>query len=220
MPETKPASASQTLSRGLTALELLAEADKPLSIVELAKRLGLHRSIAYRLVRTLEEHRLVVRNATGELELGAQLAILARNVARDLQSAALPELTLIANELRMTAFIAMLDTVTNEAVTLTSVEPRHADAVVGQRPGNRHPIDRGAPGRAIRCQLGAETPAQPYETSHDEVVPGLSSVAVPLAVPGQQPAALAVVYLTGPADIDAVGARLQRGAAAIRDHLS
>jgi DNA-binding IclR family transcriptional regulator len=141
MKETGRAAGSQTLSRGLTALEVLAAAEKPLTIAELSARLQLHRSITYRIVRTLEDHRLVVRNAGGELELGPRLAGLARNVARDLQSAALPELTTLSNELGMTAFIATLDGNTEEAVTLVSVEPRHADAVVAQRPGNRHPVD-------------------------------------------------------------------------------
>ena len=219
MTETRQSTSSQTLSRGLTALEVLAEADKPLTIGELSERLQLHRSITYRIVRTLEDHRLVVRSLTGELELGAGLVGLARNVARDLQSAGLPELTLIANELRMTAFIATLDSDTNEAVTLASVEPRHADAFIAQRPGNRHSVDHGAPGRAIRRQLRGETPARAYETSHDEVIPGLSSVAVPLAVPGQHPAAIAVVYLTRPTNVDAIGARLEQAAQAIREDL-
>ncbi|MBB1154741.1 MULTISPECIES: IclR family transcriptional regulator [Amycolatopsis] len=216
MTEAKQAAGSQTLSRGLTALEVLAEADAPLSIGELASRLGLHRSIAYRIVRTLEDHGLVVRGANGELELGARLAALARNVSRDLQSTALPELTVLANELGMTAFLATLDG-EDSVVTLASVEPRQATAAVAQRPGSRHPITDGAPGRAILQQLRGEK--TPYETSHDEVIPGLSSIAVPLAVPGQHPAALAVVYLTGPADISAIGARLARAAQVIRAEL-
>lgn len=43
---------SQTLSRGIRALEILAAADRPLSIAELAEALGVHRSIAYRILRT------------------------------------------------------------------------------------------------------------------------------------------------------------------------
>ena len=53
-------SGSQTLSRGLTALALLADHGSQ-TIQSLADLLGVHRSVAYRLVRTLEEHRLVVR---------------------------------------------------------------------------------------------------------------------------------------------------------------
>lgn len=214
MAESKGGSALQTLSRGITALELLAEADGPISITDLAARLGLHRSITYRIVRTLEGHGLVRRDAGGDLELGASLATLARNVSRDLQTAALPELTELANELGMTAFLAVLDH--DDAVTLVSVEPRAAVAAVAQRPGTRHPLDRGAPGRAVGRLVHRQTDDKPYETSHDEVIQGLSSVAVPLEVAGLQPAAIAVVYLTGPADVPAIGRRLAEAAREVR----
>ncbi|HET9082218.1 MAG TPA: helix-turn-helix domain-containing protein [Trebonia sp.] len=220
---------SQTLSRGLSALEVIAGTDQPIGIAELAARLGLHRSITYRIVRTLEEHRLVVRTPSGGLVPGTRLAALARAVARDLQSAALPELTAVANELGMTAFVAVLDA--DEVIALVSVEPRHAVAPVAQRPGTRHPLHRGAPGAAIqaaltpqeRAALGDERlrdetffAAFPgYATSHDEVIKGMSSVAVPLRVSGQPAAAIAVVYLDRSTDAAAVGERLGRAAAAV-----
>ena len=147
--------ASQTLSRGLRAIEILAESADGLSIDELAGALGLHRSIAYRIVRTLERHRLVRRDAQGRVQLGPRLAALARNVDRDLQSAAVPVLTGLARELAMTAFVVVLDG--DECVTLVSVEPPHSVAVVAQRPGTRHPLEAGAPGIAIQSIL---TPAQ------------------------------------------------------------
>jgi len=220
---------SQTLSRGLSALEIIAEADQPIPMAELATRLGLHRSITYRIVRTLQEHRLVVRTAAGGLVPGTRLASLARTVARDLQSAALPELTAVANELGMTAFVAVLDA--DQVVALVSVEPRHAVAPVAQRPGTRHPLYRGAPGRAIqaaltpqeRADLGDERLCDEgffrsfpgYATSHDEVITGMSSVAVPLRFPEQPAAAIAVVYVDRGTDAAAVGERLRRAAAAV-----
>lgn len=213
----EPRSASQTLSRGLTALEVLAEADSALTIAELSERLGLHRSITYRIVRTLEDHRLVVRDGRGCLRLGPRLASLARSVSRELQSAALPELTALANDLAMTAFIGILDGA--EVSTLVSVEPRHTHAAVAQRPGTRHSILIGAPGRAIQAILTeteraalAATVGEPvatpiperYATSHDEVIRGLSSIAVPLRVGDHPPAALAVVYLQHDIEVEFV----------------
>ncbi len=221
---------SQTLSRGIRVLEILADADSPLTIAEVAAALGVHRSIAYRILRTLEDHGVVVRNAAGAVRLGPRMAALARGVSRDLQAAALPELTSVANELGMTAFIAVLDRV--EVVTLVSVEPRQAHATVAQRPGTRHPLAAGAPGIAIQslvspaqwAKLGGDAGrreeasaigAQGFATSHDEVIPGLASVAVPLSVPGEPPAALAVVYLAGAGEAAELGARLGLAAEAI-----
>ena len=101
---------SQTLSRGIRILETLADAREPLTIDEIARRLGVHRSVAYRLLRTLEDHGLVTRDAAGRIQLGARMAALAAGVAHDLQAEALPELTAVANELGMTCFLAVLDT--------------------------------------------------------------------------------------------------------------
>lgn len=230
---TTTASASQTLSRGIRILEVLADASGPLSIDEIATRLGVHRSIAYRLLRTLEDHGLVTRDAAGAVSLGARMAALAAGVARDLQAEALPELTAIANELGMTCFLAVLDG--TECITLASVEPRHAVASVAQRPGARHPVTVGAPGKAILAQLPtAEWPtdlpaslpadveiarSRGFGTSHDEVIPTVQSVAVPLVLRGQRPAAIAVVHVATDHDDAEIAARLQRSAALIRESL-
>ena len=232
---TSPAAPhSQTLSRGIRALEVLAEAAAPLSIAELAAGLGVHRSIAYRILRTLEDHGLVRRDEGGRIQLGPRMAALARNVSHDLQAAALPELTAVANELSMTAFVVVLDH--GECVTLVSVEPHNAHAAVAQRPGTRHPLAAGAPGIAIQSRLTAaewaslggsesmraeavEARDRGFATSHDEVIPGLSSVSVPLAVAGQPPAALAVVYVAARQPVARLGVRLTQAAAAISAEL-
>ena len=234
MPESTTTSpASQTLSRGIRILEVLADARTPLTIDEIATRLGVHRSIAYRLLRTLEDHRLVTRDASGAVGLGARMAALAAGVAHDLQAEALPELTAIANELGMTCFLAVLDGA--ECITLASVEPRHTVASVAQRPGARHAVTVGAPGKAILAQLpSAEWPAdvpptlpadvaaagtRGYATSHDEVIPTVQSVAVPLLLRGERPAAIAVVHVATDLDDAEIAARLQRSATVIREAL-
>lgn len=222
--------ASQTLSRGIRILEILADAREPLTIDEIARRLEVHRSIAYRLLRTLEDHALVVRDAAGLIALGARMAALAGAVAPDLQGAALPELTAVADELGMTCFLGVLDR--DECITLASVEPRHAVASVAQRPGARHSVTVGAPGKAILSQLPqSEWPAgvsdalrdeirgigtRGFATSHDEVIPTVQAVSVPLPLRGQRPAAIAVVHVASPDDPAAIARRLQRSAEAIR----
>ncbi|SMQ73561.1 helix-turn-helix domain-containing protein [Agreia sp. VKM Ac-1783] len=228
--ETAAGSVSQTLDRGIRILELLADARHPQSIDDIAAALEVHRSVAYRLIRTLEAHGLVVREASGRLQLGARLAALAAGVAHDLQAEALPELTAAANDLGMTCFLVVLDR--DECVTLTSVEPRHAVATVAQRPGTRHPVTAGAPGKAILAQMPEsawpagvdqalaaevrEAAERRWAESQNEVISSLHAVAVPLSIRGRAPAAIAAVYLPNGHEAAAVAERLARSASAVR----
>ncbi|MGH3728883.1 MAG: IclR family transcriptional regulator [Micromonosporaceae bacterium] len=218
---------SQTLDRGLRVLELLAAAESPLSIAALATQLGVHRSIAYRIVRTLEDHRLVARAGDGLCELGVGLAQLARSVKSTLQTAALPELSELASDVAMTAFLVVRDH--DEAVTVQSVEPRRSVAHVTYRPGSRHPVGRGAPGIAL---LAGEPPVpgerpeiavartRGWAWSRAEVLPGMSSVAAPVYDRRRPVAAVAVVYVEPQApDRDALAARVTAAAEAIGQRL-
>src|SRR6266540_6078264 len=84
-----PAETSQTLDRGLTVLELLADAPDGLSITELAAALGVSRTVVYRLVNTLELHRLVRRDSEGRARLGLAVLHYIRRVQPTLRDAAL-----------------------------------------------------------------------------------------------------------------------------------
>lgn len=228
--QQSPPAGSQTLARGLRALDVLADTRTPMSIAELADHLGVHRSNAYRLLRTLEEHRFVVRDDAGLIRLGPRIASLARGVSPALQTSALPALTELANDLGMTAFVAVLDGA--EVTTLVSVEPSRAGASLAQRPGSRHPLSQGAPGHAIEAELAeadrarllggtefspgaASTQRLGYALSQNEVVPGLTSVAVPLTLAGEPPAALAIVTIGTPDDLPRVAERLHEAVARI-----
>ncbi|MEU4240090.1 IclR family transcriptional regulator [Actinoplanes sp. NPDC026619] len=210
---------SQTLHRGIRLLELLAAAGTPQTIAQLGAGLGVHRSITYRLLRTLEDHRLVERDDAGRYWLGLGLTGLARGVRNDLQAAAAPRLSALAAELGMTAFLVVR--AGDEAVTVASVEPQDATAHVTYRPGTRHPIDRGAPGLALlipsppsaadRPELTAAR-ATGWAVSHGEVITGLRSVAAPIH---GADAAVAVVYVDETADVERIGHALIEAAAKI-----
>ena len=204
---------SQTLDRGIRILERLAAVGAPQPIGEIATALGLHRSIAYRLLRTLEDHQLVERDPVGHYRLGLGIAGLARGVRADLQTAALPQLTGLVSELGMTAFLVVR--AGDETVTVASVEPYDTAAHVVYRPGTRHPVGRGAPGLALlmpeppspgdRAEL-TEARRSGWASSHGEVIPGMRSIAVPVLGPdGGARAALAVVYVDATADVGQVG---------------
>lgn len=215
----QPAAAplSQTLDRGVRVLELLAEREQPLSSAQIAAALGLHRSIAYRIVRTLEDHRLLQRRTDGRWELGVGLVVLARGVSPTLHTAATPELASLANDLGMTAFLAVADR--DECVTLITVEPRHSQVHVAYRPGRRHPIDRGGPGVALLAGGPPRPGERPevtaarkggYTLTSGEVVPGLSSVAAPVVTDGGVcVASVAVLFLQEPPrDVEPVALRV------------
>jgi DNA-binding IclR family transcriptional regulator len=225
-PDTVPH--SQTLDRGVRLLETLAAASQPLSIAQLAERLGVHRSVAYRILRTLEDHQLVSRNGDGRCELGVGISVLAGAVRSTLQTAALPELSDLANDLGMTAFLVVEDR--GDAVTVLSVEPRHSSVHVAYRPGVRHPVDRGAPGIALLAgrepQAGerpevAEARARGWARTCGEVLPGMSSVSVPLlGRSGDVVASVAVVYVDHGVDPEPIADRILTAAEAIHPRLS
>src|SRR4051794_1386831 len=215
---------SQTLDRGLLCLELIAGADRPLSVDTTAATLGLHRSIVYRLLRTLERRHLVERNDEGDYVPGPYLAVLSCGVRRNLRSAATPALADLCAELQMTAFLVVADV--EEAVTIDSVEPTSLDAHVAYRPGTRHPIDRGAPGIALLAGRPARSGerrevivarARGWAESEAEVIAGMASIAAPIADQG----AIAVLWLAGnTVDVEEVAAHVVAAATEVTRRLT
>ena len=210
---------SQTLDRGLACLDFVATADRAVSVDATAEALGLHRSIVYRLLRTLELRHLVERDAEGDYLPGTYLAVLSRSVRRSLRAAAAPVLASVAEDLQMTSFLVVADG--DEAVTVDSVEPSTLNAHVAYRPGTRHAIDRGAPGIALLAGRSAVPGERPEVTrarkagwagSQAEVIPGLAAIAVPISDQG----AIAVLWLAGTAvDSEHIVDRLKSAVAKI-----
>src|SRR4249920_1264189 len=100
---------SQTLDRGLACLDFIAASERAVSVDATATALGLHRSIVYRLLRTLELRHLVERDAEGDYSAGTYLAVLSRSVRRSLRAAAAPVLATLVEDLEMTAFLVVAD---------------------------------------------------------------------------------------------------------------
>jgi DNA-binding IclR family transcriptional regulator len=215
---------SQTLDRGLLCLEFVAGSERAASVEATAAALGLHRSIVYRLLRTLERRRLVERNDDGDYLPGPYLAVLSRGVRRNLRTAATPVLADLCDRLRMTAFLVVADG--DEAVTIDSVEPTSLDAHVAYRPGTRHAIDRGAPGLALLAGRPSRTGERDevavarnrgWAQSEAEVIAGMASIAAPIADQG----AIAVLWLAGnPVDTGAVARAVLAAATEVAHRLA
>lgn len=73
---------SQTVDRALSILPLLARG--PADLGQVADRLGVHKSTALRLLRTLHEHGLVYRQRDHRYRLGARLFALAQEAVENL----------------------------------------------------------------------------------------------------------------------------------------
>ncbi|MFD6419532.1 IclR family transcriptional regulator [Streptomyces sp. NPDC060194] len=171
------AETSQTLDRGLRVLKLLADTDHGLTVTELSTKLGVNRTVVYRLLATLEQHALVRRDLGGRARVGLGVLQLGRQVHPLVREAALPALRALAEDIGATAHLTLVDG--SEALAVAVVEPTWTDYHVAYRPGFRHPLDRGAAGRAIlAARSGVFDPG--YALTHGELEAGASGAAAPL----------------------------------------
>lgn len=195
---------AQTLDRGLRLLTLVAETPGGLTVTEAAQRLGVGRAVIYRLAATLVEHAMLRRGANGRLLVGVGLVHLARRAQPLLADAALPALRRLADQVGATAHLTVADGA--EAVAVAVVEPTSTVFHVAYRSGSRHPLDRGAAGRAI---LTGE-----LCSSAGELQPGAYGIAAPvIGVPGMA-ASVGVVALA-PLDVSEIGPKVAGAAAAV-----
>lgn len=148
-------SVSQTLSRGLQVLEVLAAEGKPLTAQQVALALGLSRQVVYRLLRTLSQHGLLNTEAgEGRYDLGLGLLTLSRGVQKDLRHAAFPVVRALAQELGTTVVLGLRDG--DEIVYVLAVEAEFARMAVRSREGTRRPLADSTSGLAIRLTLAPD----------------------------------------------------------------
>jgi DNA-binding IclR family transcriptional regulator len=200
---------AQTLDRGLRLLQFVADTPGGLTVTEAAGRLGVGRAVVYRLAATLVAHGLVRRDQAGRLRLGAGVLHLARRAQPLVADAALPALRELAEQVGATAHLTVAEG--TEAVALAVVEPSWTRFHVAYRTGSRHPLERGAAGRAI---LAGRTGSVDTVTTSGELEPGAYGVAAPvLGVEGLD-ASVGVIALA-PLDAGTVGPAVRQAAATI-----
>ncbi|MFI1308707.1 helix-turn-helix domain-containing protein [Streptomyces albidoflavus] len=157
------AAGSQTLARGLLALELVAGQPRGLAVQDLAQHLGVHRTIAYRILVTLAEHHLVVRASDGRYRAGSGTVTLARGYAAGVREAALPVLRRTAEQLGAT--VALVAAEGDEAVAVAVAEPLSVNYLLSYRVGAAGLALAAAPaartGRVPRGDAGARPGLRP-----------------------------------------------------------
>lgn len=201
MNQTRRADGSQTLERGLLVLRMLAESPEGLTAGEVAVRIGMHRSIAYRLLTALTRQDFAIRTEENRYQVGLSFFTLAERVRPHLLDAAHPILREVTAELDATACLVVAE---NEfAVAIAVVEPPGSGARFSYGIGNRDPLDRGAAGIALLAAGPAidDEPERVRQTrraghivTHEEVVPGSYGIAAPLRTPrGERTAAINII---------------------------
>ncbi|TDQ00823.1 IclR family transcriptional regulator [Labedaea rhizosphaerae] len=143
---------AQTLDRGLQLLEFIAMTSGPVTVAEAAAALGVHRTIAHRLVATLTARGYLYREPGGGYRLGGTCLTLAAAVA-DLRTILRPALEELARETDETVGLAVLRG--TEVVFVDSVESTRSLRVAG-RTGQRLPAHQTAAGIAWLAELPAD----------------------------------------------------------------
>ncbi|WP_336632710.1 MULTISPECIES: IclR family transcriptional regulator [unclassified Microbacterium] len=141
---------NQTLARGLRAFLTIVDSPNGLTVQQVGEMLGVHRSIAYRLLQTLVDFGLVARGRDGVYLPGARLASLAEAYFPTLRGVAAPIMRDLADRLKSTVglFVAQGDS----AVAILMVEPTTATHHIAFKPGMRTSMTVGAAAYAIRAQ--------------------------------------------------------------------
>lgn len=176
---------SQTLARGLTALQLVAASGTGLTMQEVADQVGVHRTIAYRLLSTLTQFRLVTKGEDGRFRPAAGLAALGASFDHNLRQLCLPTLRALADQLGTT--VSLLVAEGEEQVAIAVIVPTQVPYQLAFHEGSRYPLDRGAAGIVLLASM----PPRPGErdlvtgarqdgwvTTHGEIEPNTYGLAV------------------------------------------
>ncbi|PKW15638.1 IclR family transcriptional regulator [Saccharopolyspora spinosa] len=137
---------SQSLERGLTVLTALAAG--PQTLDQLAQRLGVHKSTAMRLLRTLEAGRFVRREDVHHYRLGSTLFDLAHQALEDLdvRGVARQHLVALGEISGHTVHLATLED--DQVVYIDKVDSQHPVRMYS-RIGRRVPVHCTAVGKVL-----------------------------------------------------------------------
>ena len=196
-PTARPVSAapgSQTLARGLHALQLVAAAKGGLTIQQVADHIGVHRTIAYRLLSTLASYRLVAKAEDGRFRTAAGLAALGASFDNNIRELSLPTLRDLADELGTT--VSLLVAEGDQQVAIAVIVPTRVSYQLSFHEGSRYPLDRGAAGIALLACMPPRPGERPLVTrareqgwiiTYGEIEPNTYGLAVPVHRPAGSP---------------------------------
>ncbi|GLP74411.1 transcriptional regulator [Mycobacterium antarcticum] len=181
------AAGSQTLARGLTALQAVASSPSGMTAQQVADHIGVHRTIAYRLLSTLAQSRYLVKGEDGRYRPAAMLAVLGASFDNNLRQLSVPTLRTLADDLGTT--VSLLVAEGDQQVAVAVIVPTLVFYQLSFHEGSRHPLDRGAAGIALLASMQPRpgerdlvplTRKQGWVMTHGEVEPDTYGLAVPV----------------------------------------
>ena len=136
-----------SVDRAASLLFALGETQGEAGVTELARRLGLHKSTASRLLATLRKHELVERNDhSGKYRLGSAVVRLGGQAEKslDLRAIAISELESLARSVRETTSLETL-----ERGSVLTIAYSDASGTGRDRSGRNSPLHATAPGKVL-----------------------------------------------------------------------
>jgi DNA-binding IclR family transcriptional regulator len=178
---------SQTLARGLAALQLVANSPTGMTVQQVADDIGVHRTIAYRLLSTLANFRFVAKGEDGRYRSAAALAVLGASFDNNVRQLSVPTLRALADELGTT--VSLLVAEGDQQVAVAVIVPTNVFYQLSFHEGSRYPLDRGAAGMALLASMAPrpgerhlvqQTRQQGWVITHGEIEPNTYGLAVPV----------------------------------------
>lgn len=229
---------NRTVERALNVLDLIAESKDGLTQAQISKKLQIPKSTLHSFLAALEEKRYIKQDMHGLFSL--DVAVLALGNAyldsTDLSQELRGALVHLLEELNVTAHLATLDGPT--VMYVDKLDPAGNQIKLASAIGTRLASHMTAVGRACLMQLPAprlqrymryalaeglgsvdlnkleaeleRSRMRGYAVDHGTLIPGVTTVAVPICNPEQFSGSLGVSYLTGAIEIDHAARVLMR----------
>ncbi|ARQ14425.1 IclR family transcriptional regulator protein (plasmid) [Rhizobium etli] len=197
MWERSLAEISQTGDLMLTVLETVAHGG-PINAADIARVCDINRTVAHRLLSTLETRAYVRRGPKG-YALGGAVVNLARHLENDISTVARPQMEKLAERVGETVVLHCVDK--DQAMVVEQALGEKYLVRVQHTPGSRHPLFLGASGWSLLAFQDDKTIArvlkkapdpkiarkrideirsQRYAISHDELQMGVHGISAPL----------------------------------------
>src|SRR4051794_11722238 len=200
----------QVIDRAAALMRVLAEADEPQRLRDIALRTGLSPSTTRRILASLAQHQLCEQTPEGTYRLGLALFELGRRVEADLdiRSRSLPALKRLSDASHLTAFVCIQRDA--RAIAIERVDGRYAFSLA-LTVGGSLPLTAGAASRALLAYVPeaevmrmieqeaperftdktlvepeailadmAKTREQGYVISDEDVTPGVAAIGMPV----------------------------------------